>query len=165
MEPLECFGRGTVHFLNETGKYAAIHELIFRTKAFAKLKNLNEFEYAVVSREEECCTGFGRGVAVAHGRTCDAETVSIALGISRQGIDYGSPDGNPVHLLFIIANPPESNAEYLSALSSLVMLLRDADFRDQLLRCRDIRHTEQVLYSAFSRQYRQKILTAGAHSA
>jgi mannitol/fructose-specific phosphotransferase system IIA component (Ntr-type) len=57
----------------------------------------------------------------------------MALGISQEGIPFDSIDKKPVHLLFLIASPPEQQDEYLTALSALVKLLRKEDFRSQII--------------------------------
>ena len=57
----------------------------------------------------------------------------IALGVSRHGIPFDSPDGEPVRLLFVIASPPNLSLEYLQALSTLVRCLRDKEERSLLI--------------------------------
>ena len=78
----------------------------------------------MIARERLQSTGFGHGVAVAHGRAAGVERVLIALGLSRAGIPYDSPDGEPVRLLFVIASPLQVSLDYLQALSTLVRCLR-----------------------------------------
>jgi PTS system nitrogen regulatory IIA component len=69
---------------------------------------------------------------VAHGTTEAVGEIVIALGISEQGIEFDSFDHEPVHLLFIITNPPNKQVEYLVALSTVTRLMRDEAFRSSL---------------------------------
>jgi nitrogen PTS system EIIA component len=128
-----CFRAGDVHSLAATDKYGAIAELICKAGALAEVPDLGVFEECVVAREKHRSTGLGRGVAVAHGRTPLVDRVIVTLGISRDGIEFDSPDGKPVHLLFLVASPPERNSEYLMALSAIACACRATDLREQLL--------------------------------
>jgi nitrogen PTS system EIIA component len=146
-----CFQSGTVvPDLSSTDKESAIRELVRRAPVFRELPDLECFADAVIIRERQLTTGFGHGVAVAHGRVSQAARVLIALGLSRQGIPFNAPDEAPVHLLFVIASPPEMNVDYLQALSCLVRALREAEVREALLACVDTREIERRIREAFA---------------
>lgn len=132
-------------------KFEAIAEIIHRSSAFKKIPDLDlaEFTNRVVERELEQSTGFGHGIGVAHGRMACVEESTIALGVSRQGIEYGAIDGKPVHLLFIVANHPEKHVDYLKILSCLITLVRDDTFREQLLGCVRREEVEEKMQYAF----------------
>ncbi|TVR36043.1 MAG: PTS sugar transporter subunit IIA, partial [Spirochaetaceae bacterium] len=123
--------------IESTDKEAAIREIVFRAPIFHAVEDLDleGFAQKVIAREQIQTTGFGHGVAVAHGRTPEVLDSAIALGISRKGIEYNAFDGRPVHLLFIVANHPEKEMDYLQILSSLVTLVRNRGFRQELLAC------------------------------
>ncbi len=146
-----CFERGTVVAeLHGTDKYEALRELIRRAPVFREINSIDSFEKAVIERERQQTTGLGHGVAVAHGRAKGVNRVLIALGVSREGIAYESPDGLPVRLLFVIASPPHVSLDYLQALSTLVRCLRDQKVRDELLAGNDPADIETRLRAAFS---------------
>ncbi len=123
--------------LSSTEKYAAIHELITRADVFKKIVNPSQFEEIVVKREKKLSTGLGHGVAFAHGKTETVDGLYVALGISKDGIEYQSFDGKPVHLLFVVANPPDGHAEYLKLISALSKLIRDDAFKEKVLAIRN----------------------------
>jgi PTS system nitrogen regulatory IIA component len=134
MSTTHCFNSGTVvPDLRSTEKLEALRELIHRAPVFSSLEDRARFEEAVIERERQQSTGFGHGVAVAHGRVKGVPRVLIALGVSRHGIPFDSPDGEPVRLLFVIASPPSLSLEYLQTLSTLVRCLRDKEDRTHLL--------------------------------
>lgn len=148
-----CFETGTVvSDLSSTDKFEALRELISRAPVFRTLKVRAAFAEAVIERERQQTTGFGHGVAVAHGRVRGVPRVLIALGISRAGIPYDSPDGAPVHLLFVIASPPELSLDYLQALSTLVRCLREKPDRDSLLDAASAAEIEERMRAAFTAQ-------------
>ncbi len=118
--------------LASSDKYDAIRELIRRAPVFGEITDRRAFEEAVIARERLQSTGLGHGVAVAHGRTPGIQRVLIALGLSRDGIPFESPDGERVQLLFLIASPPSMTLDYLQALSTLVRCVRLPSLRDSL---------------------------------
>lgn len=145
------FTSGTVVCrLDSTEKYTAIYELIEKAPIFRNLSNQEAFEKAVVQREKTQSTGYGKGVAFAHGRTAEVSTLFIALGISRQGIPWNAVDGRPVHLLFVIANNEEKNPEYLLALAALAELVRNDTFRSRLIHGGSTEELEKFLCAAFA---------------
>lgn len=132
-----------VQSLSSNEKFAAIRELISKAPVFSSLPDKSTVEEAVVQRERLLSTGLGRGVAVAHGTTEVVDDIVIALGISEAGIDFDAVDQEPVHLLFVITNPPGRQLEYLTALSAVTRLVRDETFRRSLrarIPARDIEH-------------------------
>jgi PTS system nitrogen regulatory IIA component len=146
-----CFQAGTVvPDLVSTDKEGAIRELVGRAPVFRELPDLDRFADAVIQRERLQTTGFGHGVAVAHGRIPDAGRVLIGLGLSREGIPFDAPDGHPVHLLFVIASPPEMSLDYLQALSCLVRAMRDRGVREALLASVETGEIERRIREAFT---------------
>lgn len=151
MKNLSCFlGGCVVYDLESEEKYQAIHELITRAPIFKKVQALDRFERAVIRREKVQSTGLGHGIALTHGKTDAVSSFFIALGISRKGIDFNSYDHLPVHFLFVVANPPDYQDEYLPAISSLTGILRDEDFRRKLLSMSSSSMIERALHEAFS---------------
>ncbi|MCF6334195.1 MAG: PTS sugar transporter subunit IIA [Spirochaetales bacterium] len=123
--------------LEATDKFEAIRELTVKTDSLRSLSGLEQFQENVIRRERNMSTGLGKGVAIAHGQCPEGKKLIIALGISRKGIEFNSIDKKPVHILFLIANPPNSQIEYLSFLSKIVGLLRSESFRSSLLNTKD----------------------------
>jgi PTS system nitrogen regulatory IIA component len=145
-----CFQTGTVvPDLASTDKESAIRELVRRAPVFRELPDLDGFADAVLHRERQLSTGFGHGVAVAHGRVGQASRVLIGLGLSRDGIPFDSPDDAPVHLLFVIASPPRLNLDYLQALSCLVRAVREREVREALLASAEAGDIEGRIRDAF----------------
>ena len=135
--------------LASENKYEAIRELIHRAAVFSQAQDREKIEEAVIDRERVYSTGLGRGVAIAHGATPAVKETLIALGISRRGIDFNSIDRSPVHLLFVIAHPPDKQVEYLAALATVTRLMRDESFRQSIFTSGSGREVEAVICKAF----------------
>lgn len=89
---------------------------------------------AIIRRDELGPTGIGEGVAVPHAWHAGLGRMIAALGVSRQGIDYPSLDGEPVHIVLLILTPPDRTLEPRKQATFGVWLhhLRDASFRSAL---------------------------------
>ena len=123
--------------LEATEKDDAIKELTSKTKSLKMLSDPAKFQESVIKREENMSTGIGKGVAIAHGNCSKNEKLIVALGVSRKGIEFDAIDQKPVHILFLVANPPNSQKEYLHILSTIVRMLRHESFRRSLLSSKD----------------------------
>jgi mannitol/fructose-specific phosphotransferase system IIA component (Ntr-type) len=76
-----------------------------------------------LSREEECNTGIGDGLAIPHLRAPGDGEVTCVVGWSPQGLDYGSIDGEPVHLVAMYRVPDSCKNSYLSEIACLVRIV------------------------------------------
>lgn len=137
--------------LESREKEAAIRETILRSTPFHRAEGLDvvRFVSSVLAREREQSTGFGRGIAIAHGRDDAIPTSTVALGISQQGIEFDSFDGRPVHMLFIVGSHPDRQIDYLRILSSLAVLAHDDRFRHELMNCLGAKEAERTVSVAF----------------
>ncbi len=151
---VQFFG-AVVPDLESTDKFSAIRELARKAPIFQKIKKPSEFINAVFQREQEKTTGFGHGVAVAHGKIASVNTIKIALGVSREGISYNSADGKPVKFLFLVASPPDKSKQYLKILSSLMVIMRNKEFRNALMQSTP-EEVESLLTEAFAKNSRSK---------
>ena len=54
----------------------------------------------------------------------------LIIGIcrSKQGIDFGSLDGEPVHLIFLLLSPKSQEGLHLKILATISRFLRDKHF-------------------------------------
>lgn len=92
--------------------------------------------HALLKREEIHTTALGNGMdlAVPHARHPAVRELVGVLGRSHAGVDFGSPDGQPVHLFVLLLSHPDSPVEHLQALAYISRKLRGEDMRGLLLR-------------------------------
>jgi mannitol/fructose-specific phosphotransferase system IIA component (Ntr-type) len=97
----------------------------------------------VLDREEQANTGLGKGIACPHLRVRKEGGIVCAVGWSKQGIDYGAPDGMPVHLVIMYYVPDCERNTYLKEISGLaksVMNAADGNFYQEVLEIDSIRN-------------------------
>ena len=97
---------------------------------------------AILVREGLGSTAIGRGVAIPHAKAPAAHELVAAFGRSKTGIEFASIDGEPVHLIFLLASPPDSQRAHLKALAHIARLMRKQDLHARILEARD---AEEIL--------------------
>lgn len=112
--------------LTATTKEEAIRELL-RCLAGSGAIDVGELESttnAILRREELGSTAIGHGVAIPHiSHPSVCQTVGAAAR-SRNGVDFDSGDGQPVHLIFLLLSPPNKPGDHLRALGAVAEHLR-----------------------------------------
>ncbi|MBR3380338.1 MAG: PTS sugar transporter subunit IIA, partial [Bacillus sp. (in: Bacteria)] len=119
--------------LDSQQKEAVIEELVTVLDTAGKLNDKEGYKAAVVNRGKQSSTGIGEGIAIPHAKTASVKEPAIAFGRSTAGVDYESLDGQPSHLVFMIAATEGANNTHLEALSRLSTLLMREEIRKQLL--------------------------------
>jgi len=111
-------------------KESVIRELV---EALVKAGKVSADEHenvvkAIMDREELGSTGIGRGVAVPHTKHASVERLVGTVGISADGVDFDSLDGEKVQLLFLLVSPPDRPGDHLRGLENISRHLRSQDF-------------------------------------
>jgi len=88
----------------------------------------------LLEREKLGSTGIGHGVAIPHAKIKGIESIIVSMGMSKKGVDFQSMDNKPVHIFFLIVAPEQSSAVHLKVLSGISRLLKDAAFRNKLMK-------------------------------
>lgn len=123
-------------------KSEIIDEMIDILYNNGKLNDREEYKKEILKREAQSSTGMEEGIAIPHGKTNAVKIPTVAIGISKKGVDYESLDGEPSHLFFMIAAPENSNDSHIELLSKITTLLLEDDIREALL---NVKSKEEVL--------------------
>lgn len=98
-----------------------------------KLSDKEEYIKGLLKREEESTTAVGEGIAIPHYKGNAVKKAGLAAMVVKDGADFNSADGEPVHLIFAIAAPDTKENIHLDVLSKLSVLLMDEDFTKDLI--------------------------------
>ena len=79
------------------------------------------------------CTGLQYGIAMPHAKTEGVDSICVAIGIKKNGIDFGSIDGKPSTIFVMLASPKKSESPHIQFLASVSTVLRDESVRKDLL--------------------------------
>jgi fructose-specific phosphotransferase system IIA component len=113
-------------------KESVITELVDILDANGLLVDKNDVLQAVLSRENTRSTGIGSGIAIPHGKCKGVEDLVMAIGISRQGVDFQSIDNKPVHIIVLLASPTDRTGPHIQALARISRLMLDEEFKNKL---------------------------------
>ena len=122
--------------LKATRKEEVFTEMARLLVAQGKVSDEQQFVKDLWAREELDNTGFEEGVALPHAKSAAVSTPAVAIGISRNGIDYGAEDGKPSKLFFMIASPAGGANHHIEVLAELSAKLIEEGFIDALLAAR-----------------------------
>ena len=122
--------------LEHTGKAEVLRELLDTLAGTGKLSEIERAYNALLERESQGSTGLEHGIAVPHAKTDAVEMLTVAIGISPNGIEFGAMDGQPSKLFFLLLAPPGQSGPHLEALSEIARLSRSEAFLRALISSR-----------------------------
>jgi len=91
----------------------------------------------LMERESLGSTGIGQGIGIPHGKSPNVDNLVAAFGLSKEGIDFESLDGEPTYIFFLLIAPEDSAGPHLKALARISRILRDKFFREMLRNAKD----------------------------
>jgi fructose-specific phosphotransferase system IIA component len=103
---------------------------------------------AVLAREREGSTGLEKGVAIPHAKSNAVKKLCIAIGISKEGIDFDALDGKPSQLFFLLVAPTNESGPHVQAIAKIVKMIKIDRFRNNLLKAKQPQEVIDALASA-----------------
>lgn len=139
--------------LKATDKEGVLRELVDLLARNGKLADRERVLADLLERERSMSTGMQDGIALPHAKTEGVVKPVIAIGLKRDGLDFGSLDGLPSRIFVMTLIPAEGTAPYLQVLSTLAAVLSDHQNRAVLLR---YRYPDQVRQFFIERSRKRK---------
>ena len=117
--------------LQGTDRNSVIRELV---ESLAKSAGLDEkdaaaISKAVIARENQGSTGFGKGVAVPHVKHPAVKQIAATIGRSSGGVDFAALDRAPVYLVVLLLSPPDNPDQHLASMENIFRHLQRENFR------------------------------------
>ncbi len=103
---------------------------------------------ALQEREKLGSTGVGDGFAIPHCKLGGLSEIVVAIARFEEGFEFGSPDGAPVRLMFVVLSPPDQPASHLQVLSQIARVLKRKELRRQLLEAATVDELLEALQGA-----------------
>lgn len=88
----------------------------------------------LLEREKLGSTGIGENVAIPHAKLKGLTNIVAAFGISKDGVEFDSLDQEPVNFIFLLIAPENATGTHLKALAKISRLLKDQEFKSNLLK-------------------------------
>src|SRR5690348_8726816 len=117
--------------LGATDRDGAVRELVTSLARAGALPEdaVDEVVAAVIKREQNGSTGFGKGVAVPHVKHPKVKKMSGTVGRSASGIDFAALDHQPVYSIFLLLSPENQPQQHLQAMNIVFSNLQKDMFR------------------------------------
>ncbi|UCD54827.1 MAG: PTS sugar transporter subunit IIA [Candidatus Omnitrophota bacterium] len=116
---------------DKEGVIKELVDLLIRTRE-VKPADKDSLVKILIDRELLGSTGIGQGIGIPHGKSPKIRKLIGAIGISKEGVNFDSLDGEPAHIFFLLLAPQESAGPHLKALARISRLLKDRYFQDML---------------------------------
>jgi len=98
-------------------------------------------------REEQMSTAMGRGIAIPHARLDGLEKSYMFVFHSENGLEWDSPDGNPVNFVVLVITPKTSPNAQIQILQALASALHDRKTAHNMITGKDRRYIWAALRS------------------
>jgi mannitol/fructose-specific phosphotransferase system IIA component (Ntr-type) len=114
-----------------TDRDGAIRELVTSLSKSGALgiDAVEEVVGALIKREQNGSTGFGKGVAVPHVKHAKVKKMAGTIGRSGAGIDFSALDHQPVYSIVLLLSPENQPQHHLQAMNIVFSNLQKDMFR------------------------------------
>ena len=91
--------------------------------------SVDEIVAALIKREQNGSTGFGKGVAVPHVKHAKVKQMAGTVGRCVQGVDFSALDHQPVYSVVLLLSPENQPQQHLQAMNIVFSNLQKDMFR------------------------------------
>lgn len=119
--------------LKGNDKEEILAEMVELLAASGHIRDKEAVLKAVTDREKRMSTGMQNGIAIPHGKTDSVDCLVAALGIKREGIDFGALDGQPSTIFVMTVSPDSRTGPHIQFLAEVSRPLNDASIRAKIL--------------------------------
>jgi mannitol/fructose-specific phosphotransferase system IIA component (Ntr-type) len=147
---LDALQEGRLIELPDNDKQDSLQLLAHIIEAIPSVPVGTDVAGLVLKREENYNTSLGRGFAVPHARGSFDGDLYCSVGWSPSGIQYGSTDGNPVHIVIMFLVPDNQRNHYLKEVSNIAKALNELHNESALKTAEDLNTVRNYLLDLVS---------------
>ena len=122
--------------VSATDKSDVIEKLIGLHEKCGNLLDTAAYREGILAREELGTTAIGMEIAIPHAKSEAVKAPALTAVTVPEGVDYGSFDGVPCKLIFMIAATTDGDV-HLEVLARMMQLLMDEEFTASLKAAKD----------------------------
>jgi mannitol/fructose-specific phosphotransferase system IIA component (Ntr-type) len=117
--------------LKATDRDGVLREMVGSLAAAGALpaSAVDDVVAALIKREQNGSTGFGKGVAVPHVKHAKVARMAGTIGRSAHGVDFSALDHQPVYSVFVLLSPEKEAQQHLQAMNVIFSNLQEDIFR------------------------------------
>ena len=88
---------------------------------------------SIRAREAIMSTGIGMGIAIPHAKIASVQDFVMAIGRSKEGVDFQSLDGMPVNVIILIVASDTQGEDFLRVLSKIGKFFLNHENKDKIV--------------------------------
>lgn len=134
-----------IYSLKGTSKEEIIEEMVDHLVLRGRIKDRDAALKAVLEREQKMSTGMQHGIAIPHGKTDSVDKLVTAMGLKREGVDFGSMDGKPSTIFIMTISSISRTGPHIQFLSEISQVLNDPEKRERILKAQSPSEVLDVL--------------------
>jgi len=120
-------------------KEEVLAEMIDMLARAGRVQDREHALQAILAREELATTGIGDGLAVPHGKHASVKKLTVALGISKKGVEFDATDGEPVYVIFLVLAEANNPGPHVQCLGEVARLLQVPGLAERLRNAKSAR--------------------------
>jgi len=130
----ETLGKSQVslHLESDT-KLGIIKEMVKMMADAGAVSDPEGVEAAILERENKMSTGMQQGVALPHGKTDAVSELVTAVGLKKEGVDFGSLDGEASKIFIMTVSRRDSTGPHIEFLAEISKVLNNPALRGKIL--------------------------------
>jgi len=110
-----------------------IQELLVHLQSLDKLSDTRKLYAAITEKEETLPSAAGRGIAYPHFTSVEIDDLDCVLGISKEGLDFNTPDGQLCHLILLTLSSEEDPFGHRKFITRFRIMFDNPEVRFALL--------------------------------
>ncbi len=131
--------------LKAKDKIGALEELLDILVKKKLIENKKVILTRIIDRERLDSTAIGHHVALPHARVNTGGDIAVAVGRSKEGIDFDSVDKKKVHLIILVVWNPSLPGLFNHLFAGLAQFLRRSGFRQRIFAAKNQSELYKVL--------------------
>ena len=130
--------KNIIESLQSDNKSDVIQELLNRLLDLNYLTATVKLHSFIDNKDKLINSAVGRGVAYHYSSSVEIEEQLAVLGISHQGIDYNSPDGQKVHFILLILDTEKESDLHRKLITRFQHFINSSNLKSQIFDCNKV---------------------------
>ena len=122
-----------------------LEEMLTLLSQSGHVENRSMVMNALKEREKSMSTAIGKGIAIPHTKTNGVTETIVAIGIKKNGIDFGSLDGQPSKIFVMLVSPVDGANPLMRAMAAFSGALMHEEVRESLLQTKNADEVVEIL--------------------
>lgn len=138
--------------LKSNGRSEAIQEMLDRLLELNYLTATVKLHSFIDNKNKLINSAVGRGISYHYSTSIEIENQLAVLGISSDGIDYESPDGQKVHFILLILDTEKEKNLHRKLVNRFQHFISESNFRMKIIDCVSVDEVAKLI-SAWEEEY------------